>query len=73
MNHTTVSIPLDVEASQIYTSVSVEQQEKLQRLTNWIVRESKNKPDPLPALMDDISTKAEAQGLPPRNSGGSTG
>jgi hypothetical protein len=65
MNHTTVSIPLDVEASQIYTSVSVEQQEKLQRFVNLLVREIESKPATLLALMDDISTKAEAQGLTP--------
>jgi hypothetical protein len=65
MNSTSVSIPLDDEASQIYTSVSIEQQQKLQRFVNLLVREIESKPDALLALMDDISTKAEAQGLTP--------
>lgn len=65
MNSTTISIPLDDEASQIYTSVSLEQQQKLQRLVNLLVREIESQPDTLLALMDDISIKAEAQGLTP--------
>lgn len=65
MNNTTVSIPLDDEASQIYTSVSFEQQQKLQKFVNLLVREIDSKSDTLLALMDDISTKAEAQGLTP--------
>lgn len=65
MNNTYVSIPLDDEASQIYISVSVEQQQKLQRFVNLLVREIESKPDALLTLMDEVSTKAEAQGLTP--------
>jgi hypothetical protein len=65
MNDIAVSIPLDDEASQIYTSASLEQQRKLQKLVNLLVREIESKPDALLALMDEIGAKAEERGLTP--------
>lgn len=65
MNVATVSIQVDNEAAKIYTSASVEQQQKLQMLFSTLLHEFNNSPRALLALMDEISNKAKAKGLTP--------
>jgi hypothetical protein len=62
----TVSIQLDDEAAQIYTTASAENRKKLQLLLSFWLREFDMPSISLTDLMDEISEKAQARGLPPK-------
>ncbi len=61
----TINIQLDKDAAQIYTTASVENQEKLRMLLSFWLREFDVSSIPLTDLMDEISDKAQARGLTP--------
>ena len=65
MTLATISIQLDDEAAQIYTTASAETQEKIQLLLSFWLREFDMPSMSLTALMDLISDKAQARGLTP--------
>jgi hypothetical protein len=62
----TVSIQLDDEAAQIYTTASAENRKKLQLLLSFWLREFDMPSISLTDLMDEISEKAQARGLTPK-------
>ena len=63
MTIATVSIQLDDEAAQIYTTASAENKKKLQLLLSFWLREFDLPSISLTELMDNISDKAQARGL----------
>ncbi len=60
-----ITIPLDPQTAQIYTTASDEDKRKLRLLLSLWLREFAVSPTPLKAIMDDISEKAQARGLTP--------
>ncbi len=65
MTVATVSIQLDNDAAQIYTTASAENRKKLQLLLSFWLREFDMPSISLADLMDEISEKAQARGLTP--------
>lgn len=66
MVDTTISIPVDAAIAQAYNEASIEERKKIQLLLHLRMRELLNIPTvPLHQLMDEIGTKAEANGLTP--------
>lgn len=65
MSITTISIPLDNETARAYTQASAEDQKKLRLLLSLWLREFVISPRPLKVIMDELSDKAQAQGLTP--------
>ena len=60
-----VSIQLDADAAQIYTTASAENRKKLQLLLSFWLREFDMPSISLTDLMDEISEKPQARGLTP--------
>jgi hypothetical protein len=66
MTNTVITIPLDESAAAAYRTASAEDQRKIQLLFRVLLREYTAPSNlSLRELMDDIGTKAEAQGLTP--------
>jgi hypothetical protein len=65
MSVATITIPLDIQTAQIYTTAPAEDQKKLRLLMSLWLQEFANTPRPLQVLMDEISEKAQARGLTP--------
>ena len=61
----TVSIPLDDDIAQIYTSASADDKKKLHLLLSFWLREFELPSNSLATLMDSISKKAQSRGLTP--------
>lgn len=66
MSRDTITIPLDTDTARIYTQASAEDQKKLRLLLSLWLREFAVSPRPLKAVLDEISTKAQARGLTPK-------
>ena len=65
MTVSTINVQLDHDAARIYTGASANTKEKLRLLLSFWLREFGMLSTPLPALMDEISDKAQARGLTP--------
>lgn len=66
MSTATITIPLDTNTARVYTDASAEVQKKLRLLLSLWLREFATSPRPLKAVMDEISEKAQARSLTPR-------
>ena len=67
MGITTISIPLEGQAAEIYRLASLEKREWLEMLVNLLVSEcAQHSPQSLLALMDEISCEAQSNGLTPK-------
>ena len=62
---TTITIPVNANVAQIYTTASIENKQKIQTLMNLLLQEFAYSPTPLNQLMDEISDNAQAHGLTP--------
>lgn len=64
MSVTTMSIPLEGKAAEVYRLVPLEKREWLEMLVNLVVREfAQYSPQSLLALMNEMSREAQANGL----------
>ena len=62
----TITVPLDPEAAKAYNAASLEEQKKIKALLSlWLRELATAEPSDLKKLMDDVSRKAQAQGITP--------
>ena len=62
----TIKVPLDPEAAKAYNAVPPEDREKIKALLSvWVRDLAKAEPADLKKLMDNVSRKAQAQGITP--------
>ncbi len=61
----TITLQVDADLAQLYTSAPASDQSKLELLMNLWLRELFLRSTSLKALMDELSDKAQARGLTP--------